>query len=153
MEMLSLPVLLEWCIYQLYNFMYTTINKQCIAYGYCKSLGSYFSLLLTGEQSGVSNKKMFENITLPITTAESVCLMHPKHHCVHTKLLSASAHSFKLLLLLQRYFFYFQIVFLFPEIVFLCVLLLSISGFQVKLVYEANVVHYTYYVVKQSVFL
>lgn len=109
--------------------MYTTINKQCIAYGYCKSLGSYFFLLLTGEQSGVSNKKMFENITLPITTAESVCLMHPKHHCVHTKLLSASAHSFKLLLLLlQRYFFYFQIVFLFPEIVFLCVLL-SISGF------------------------
>lgn len=154
--MLSLPVLLEWSIYQLYNFMYTTINKRCIAYGYCKSMSSYFSLLLTGEQSGVSNQKRFGSLTLPIATAEPVCLMHLKHHCVRTQLLSASALSLKLIIItkiLTFITFYFQVIFLFPEIIFLCVLHLGVCRFQVKLVYEANVALYIYYFVKQSIFL
>lgn len=145
MQMLSFPLLLEWYIYQLYNCiaMYTTINKQCISYGYYKSVGPYFFLLSTGEQSGVSNQKRFENLDLPITTAESLCLGHPKYQCIHTQLLFAPAHSSKLLLK-DFIKFYFQVIVLIPEIVIICVVHLSVSRFQVNLIFEANVVLYIY---------
>lgn len=43
---------------------------------------SSYSSFLTGEQSGVSKQERFENLTLPVTTAEFVCLTHPQPLCL-----------------------------------------------------------------------
>lgn len=71
-------------------------------------------------------RKGWKPYILPITTAESICFMHPKLlQCICNWLLLNCFYYYKDTFINT----YFQVTFLFPEIIFLCVLYLCISRF------------------------
>lgn len=102
---------------------------------------SYFSFL-TGGQSGVSKQERFENLTLPVTTAECVCLTHPELLCLPLLQLLLLNCSF-ITEILSCISFYFKILFL--EMIFLCLLHCGYSQYMKQMYFTSILLNSPYF--------